>query len=216
MGVIRRTSDIIAANVNDLVDYFEQPQRMLRQAVRDMEASLAATQAAVARSIGSEKLLAITRAEHLAQIDQWRGRAAAALAEGDERLARAAVARQIDRQRRVETVERQLAAAHEANETLRRQLLGLRDRHAAAQSQLALLTAQQSAAHAQREALTALTIPADRSAPGLASSVSGGRSSSPVPNRWHSWNWTDTKNGRSRRNSTIGPTSGQATRNWPG
>ncbi len=99
MGVIRRTSDIIAANVNDLVDYFEHPQRMLRQAVRDMEGSLAATRAAVARSIGSEKLLAKTRAGHLAQIDRWRGRAVAALAEGDEALARAAVARQIDRQR---------------------------------------------------------------------------------------------------------------------
>ena len=122
MGVFRRTSDILAANVNDLVDYFEQPQRMLRQAVRDMEASLTATRSAVARSIGSEKLLAKTRAEHLAQIEQWRRRAAAALAEGDETLACAAVARQIDRERALDTVERQLADAHEANETLRRQL----------------------------------------------------------------------------------------------
>ena len=64
-------------NVNDLVDYFEQPERMLRQALRNIESSLATTRAAVARSIGGEMLLAKARAEHLAEIENWRRRAAA-------------------------------------------------------------------------------------------------------------------------------------------
>jgi phage shock protein A len=163
IGIFRRTTDVITANVNDLVDYFEEPERLLRQAMRDIEASLATTRAAVARSIGGEKLLVKARADHLVEIEAWRRRAANALAEGDEALARAAVARQIDRQQALDAVDTQLAEAHEANGALRRQLNLLVERHATAQSQLILLTAQQSAATAQREALAALAIPTNPS-----------------------------------------------------
>ena len=72
MGIFRRTADIFAANLNDLVDRFEEPERMLRHALREMEALAGATSAAVARSIATEKVLAKSRAEHLTQADEWR------------------------------------------------------------------------------------------------------------------------------------------------
>ena len=41
MGIFHRVSDIISANINDLVDRFEDPERMLRQAIREMQESIA-------------------------------------------------------------------------------------------------------------------------------------------------------------------------------
>ena len=43
MGILQRTTDIFAANLNTFVDRFEDPQRMLNHAVRQMEDLLAAT-----------------------------------------------------------------------------------------------------------------------------------------------------------------------------
>ena len=58
MGIFQRTTDILAANVNDLIDRFEEPERMLRHALREIETLVATTSSAVARSIATEKLLA--------------------------------------------------------------------------------------------------------------------------------------------------------------
>jgi phage shock protein A len=162
MGIFRRTTDIIAANLNDLVDRFEQPEQMLRQALRDMETTLAATSAAVARSIATEKLLEKTQAGHEAHQALWHRRAADALADGDEALARQAIARQLHSAQALATTQRHLAEIRDVNQTLRAQLDTLRGRHANARVRLTTLAAQQSAAQAQREALATLRGPTDR------------------------------------------------------
>lgn len=154
MGIFRRAADIFAANMNDLVDRFEEPERMLRQALREMEEMLGVTSTAVARSIATERLLAKSHTEHLAQVDEWRRRAAEAIDEGDDALARQAVAQQLDHERAVATVDRQLADARDANEALRTHLNVLRAKQAAARHKLMLLEAQQTAAGAHRQILT--------------------------------------------------------------
>ena len=54
MGIFHRTTEIVSANLNDFVDRFEQPDRMLRHAVREMETLLSTTSSAVARSLAAE------------------------------------------------------------------------------------------------------------------------------------------------------------------
>jgi phage shock protein A len=154
MSIFRRTADVFAANLNEFVDRFEEPQRMLRHALREMEALLSATSSAVARSIATERLLEKTRAEHAAQADDWQRRAATSIDEGDEVLARRAIARQLDHRRAQSATDRQLADARDANETLRRQLDLLRYKHAAARTRLMTLAARQTAADAHRQMLT--------------------------------------------------------------
>jgi len=48
MGIFRRVSDIVSANVSDVVDRFEAPETMLRQALREMDV-------AIARTMGSDR-----------------------------------------------------------------------------------------------------------------------------------------------------------------
>src|SRR5947208_1437969 len=57
MGIFRRVSDIISANVNEMVESFESPEMMLRQAIREMDAAVGRTAEAAARAIAESKLL---------------------------------------------------------------------------------------------------------------------------------------------------------------
>jgi phage shock protein A len=159
MGILQRTTDILAANVNDLIDRFEEPERMLRHALREIETLVATTSSAVARSIAIEKLLAKTRDEHSAQADKWQRRAATAVDAGDEPLARRAIARKLDHQQAVSGAERQLATARETNRVLRRQLDLLRDKHTSARGRLTMLTTRQMAAEAQRQMFSSILTP---------------------------------------------------------
>ena len=52
MGVFKRISDIISANLNDLTEGFEDPERMLKQAVREMEETIAEVTAPDGQSDG--------------------------------------------------------------------------------------------------------------------------------------------------------------------
>ena len=83
MGIFKRAGDIISANLNELVDKFEDPEKMLRQAIREMESSIATATTAAARSIAGEKILAKQQTQHCEQATQWRTRARSALAAGD-------------------------------------------------------------------------------------------------------------------------------------
>src|ERR1700744_3897382 len=109
MTLFRRVHDILTANVNDLVDRFEDPEKMLRQAVREMDEAIAVTTGAAARAIAAQKRLAPEiEIEH----DKAAGcqrRAVAAVTAGDDGLARQAVMRRREHE--------QLAAALEEQRT---------------------------------------------------------------------------------------------------
>ncbi len=58
MRLFQRISDIIAANLNDLVDRFEDPEAMLKHAIREMETMIEEATGGAARAIAGERLLA--------------------------------------------------------------------------------------------------------------------------------------------------------------
>ena len=154
MGIFRRTGDVISASLNDLVERFENPEKMLRHALREMEQSVATVSAAVARSIAAERLLARQQEQHHDQVAYWADRAAAAVERGSDDLARRALARRLEHERLAQSIERQLTEARASNQELRRQVDHLRERHLAARRQLSTLLAQQAAADARRHLRT--------------------------------------------------------------
>jgi phage shock protein A len=150
MGIFARSSAIISANVGDLLERFEHPEKMLRHALREMEDSVAAVSGAVARSIAAERLLAREQQTHVDQAAHWAARAADAVRAGNDDLARQALAQKLDHQRQVQSIEAELAEARATNQRLRLQIDALRSRHAAARRQLSTLVARQAAADARR------------------------------------------------------------------
>lgn len=91
MGIFSRTRDIIAANVTDLLDKSEDPAKMIRMIILEMEETLVEVRASAARTIADQKELR----RHIAKLDMlqadWTDKAQLALSKDREDLAKAAL-----------------------------------------------------------------------------------------------------------------------------
>jgi phage shock protein A len=93
MSLLDRVSTLLRANLNDLVEKAEDPERMLKQVVLDMENQLMQVKTQVAIAIADQHLLEKKKAEHEAQGAEWRRKAELAVQKGQDDLARAALER---------------------------------------------------------------------------------------------------------------------------
>jgi phage shock protein A len=91
MGIFSRTRDIIAANVTDLLDKAEDPAKMIRMIIMEMEETLVEVRASAARTIADQKEMRrqIARLEKVQ--DNWMEKAELALSKDREDLAKAAL-----------------------------------------------------------------------------------------------------------------------------
>lgn len=146
MGLFQRISDIISANLNEMTDSFEDPERMLKQAIREMEQSIADATQETAKVLANEKLIAKELANNERQADDWQRKAEQAVGAGDDNLARKALSRKQEHQKLVTALQDQLNAAQDASRTLKNQLEGMQAKLAEAKRNLATLSARQKAA----------------------------------------------------------------------
>jgi phage shock protein A len=93
MALLERVSTLLRANLNDLVEKAEDPEKMLKQIVLDMENQLLQVKTQVAIAIADEHLLGKKRLEHEQQAAEWRRKAELAVQKGHDDLARAALER---------------------------------------------------------------------------------------------------------------------------
>lgn len=156
MGLIKRMSGLVTANLNDLLDNCEDPETMLRQAVREMETALGRLMDGAARAIAHEKLLSRQLTEQQQAIGQ-RGRAAElALARGDEAAARRELRRKIEHTQLADALAHQAATAEELGDRLRQQVTAMRLKLAEARRKLAEISARNRAAIARRKFVEAI------------------------------------------------------------
>ena len=146
MGFFSRISDIVSANLNELTEGFEDPEKMLKQAIREMEESISEVTRQTAKAIANEKTLSRELERNRTQAQQWEARAIKAVQSDDDDLARKALARKNEHQKVVEALEDQMETAQEASGILRRQLGGMKAKLAEAKRNLATLSARQRAA----------------------------------------------------------------------
>ena len=146
MGLFQRISDIISANLNEMTEGFEDPERMLKQAIREMEQTIADATPETAKVLANEKLLAKELANNERQADDWQRKAEQAVGAGDDNLARKALSRKQEHQKLVTALQDQLTAAQDASRTLKHQLEGMQSKLSEAKRNLATLSARQKAA----------------------------------------------------------------------
>ncbi|MDB5663359.1 MAG: phage shock protein PspA [Sphingomonas bacterium] len=103
MGIFSRTRDIIAANVTDLLDKAEDPAKMIRMIILEMEETLVEVRASAARTIADQKEMRrqITKLEGVQA--SWTEKAELALSKDREDLAKAAL---VERQKATDLAER--------------------------------------------------------------------------------------------------------------
>ena len=146
MGVFKRISDIISANLNDLTEGFEDPERMLKQAVREMEETITDVTNQTAKAMANETTLSRELERNRGQQQQWQSRAEKAVEEGDDDLARKALARKGEHEKLVAALKDQLQAAQEASGSLRCQLAAMKAKLTEGKRNLATLSARKRAA----------------------------------------------------------------------
>jgi phage shock protein A len=91
MGIFSRTRDIIAANVTDLLNKAEDPAKMIRMIILEMEETLVEVRASAARSIADQKEMRRQIAKLDRLQDNWLEKAELALSKDREDLAKAAL-----------------------------------------------------------------------------------------------------------------------------
>ena len=153
MGLFRRISDIVSANMHDLVDEAEDPEATLKQAVDEMGRSITDARRATARAIANQKLLTGRLADSRAGASMWHDRAAEAVRAGDDERARRALLEKQERDKTTAALSGQLEAAGESVETLRRQLGQMQGKLTEAKRSTATLTARHRAAQTRRQAV---------------------------------------------------------------
>ncbi len=146
MGVFKRISDIISANLNELTEGFEDPEKMLKQAVREMEETIAEVTNQTAKAMANETTLSRELERNRAQQQQWQARAEKAVEDGNDDLARKAIGRKKEHEQLVTALDDQLGAAQEASANLRRQLAAMKAKLAEGKRNLATLSARKRAA----------------------------------------------------------------------
>src|SRR4051812_16904184 len=93
MGVLDRVSTLIRANINDLISKAEDPEKVIRQLILDMNNQLIQVKTQVAAAIADERLLQKRYEDNQKKADEWQRKAELAVANGQDELAKEALLR---------------------------------------------------------------------------------------------------------------------------
>lgn len=151
MGLFDRLSRVVRANVNDLVSKAEDPEKVLEQAVIDMQEDLVQLRQAVARSIATQKRTEQQYNKNQSEANTWQQRAQLALSKGDENLAREALVRKKSFAETAASLKQQLDGQSSQVATLKRNLIALESKISEAKTKKDMLRARANAAKANRQ-----------------------------------------------------------------
>jgi phage shock protein A len=113
MGIFSRMTDIINSNINALLDQAEDPEKMIRLIIQEMEDTLVEVRSASARVLADRKGAARRLEQVQAEAANWEQKARLAISKGREDLARAALLEKQAIEEEVAVVEAELEATDE-------------------------------------------------------------------------------------------------------
>ncbi|HEV2276985.1 MAG TPA: PspA/IM30 family protein [Acidobacteriaceae bacterium] len=142
MALLERVGTLLRANINDLIDKAEDPEKLLKQLVLDMENQLLQVKTQVAIAIADEHLLEKKRVEHEGAVTEWQRKAEMAVRKADDTLARAALERSLSAKQMADGFAQQLEDQKVEVETLKNALRHLEQKLQETRSRCDLLIAE--------------------------------------------------------------------------
>jgi len=154
MGLMERVSTLIRANLNDLIDRSEDPEKMLKQILLDMQNQLLQVKTQLAISVADQHLLEKKRKENDEKRSEWMRKAELAVDKKQDDLARAALERYQSCERLEVGFTEQIEGHKLQVETLKKALQSLEQKIGETKSRAEILATQhrraRAAGHANR------------------------------------------------------------------
>lgn len=108
MGIFSRMGDIINSNLNSMIEKAENPEKITRLIIQEMEDTLVEVRTSAARSIAEKKELQRKADSYEARAEEWAAKASLALSKDREDLARGAVSAKQQAEQMAEVVRQEI------------------------------------------------------------------------------------------------------------
>jgi phage shock protein A len=155
MALLERVGTLLRANLNDLIDRAEDPEKMVKQVILDMENQLMQVKTQVAISIADLHLLQKKCTDALQKRDDWMRKAELAVTKQQEDLARIAIERSLESRKLADSFDEQINDQKVQVENLKGALHKLEGKLAEARGKSELLLAKHRRARAAGNAAEA-------------------------------------------------------------
>jgi phage shock protein A len=163
MALLERVSTLIRANLNDLIDKAEEPEKMIKQVILDMQNQLMQVKTQVAIAIADQHVLEKKQKENVDKEAEWMRKAELAVDKKQDDLARAALERSMSYKQMTASFDSLLADQKTEVENLKSALRNLEQKLAEAESKSDMLIAEHRRSRASSKASDAQMALGDRS-----------------------------------------------------
>lgn len=151
MGIFDRVVTLVRSNINDLLDRAEDPEKVIKQMILDMEDSVREGKVALAAAITEEKKLKAAYEQNYQEAQEWYQKAELAMEKGEEELAREALKRRKTHEQNAESFKTQWETQRAQVASMREQLDQLDSKVAEANAKKDILIARKKRAEAAKK-----------------------------------------------------------------
>ncbi len=151
MGIFSRFTDIVNSNINSLLDKSEDPEKMVRLIIQEMEDTLVEVRSASAKTLANKKEIVNQIAKYESDASDWEAKAELALSKDREDLARAALQEKKKSAEAAEALSKELAIVDEQISKLQDEIGQLQEKLADAKSRQKAIIMRQKTASSRLE-----------------------------------------------------------------
>ncbi|MBR2283630.1 MAG: PspA/IM30 family protein [Ruminococcus sp.] len=150
MGVFSRLADLLKSNVNDLIDRAEDPEKMVKQIIVDMQKELNDNTQKYGKAKASERLAEQKYRNAVKVSEDWESKAKAALSKGDAELAKKALSRKVKADEDVKSFKEMYESISDQTEAIGNQVEVLKQKLEEAKARQAVLIARSQMADTKK------------------------------------------------------------------